>query len=486
MAIAHPAAPGPRRAAALRRYFWFVAPAVILGGAVVAHAAGFGFLQSLLGVLLLVQCAYPAVRYIHERDPIVPAVPILAAAYALQFALPVFIGDGTIYLIGGFHDIDPDDLLVALVIANLAMATFLFVVYNRVIGQLVDTLPRIRLQLNRTRAVIYSLLFGVLVGLGSGLFATLSAETQTLLSAIFRIFQTQMLIAIGVLAWLSYTSRSIWMKLLYWAFVATAVVEGLSRGYIEAAAAPIAIVFACEWIYRHRLSKRMIGGMVLLMLLLNPVKSHYREMVWFGSGPEVTASRIDKALFWVEAGIAHWGSVLRGESRGEDAALELVKRASMIDLLAHVHDTTPESIPYFKGETYSYFAYSLIPRILWPEKPVASANQTLAVAYGLTTIEGAERSTFGVSLLGEGYANFGWLGSIGIMAILGLVLRSLQIMFTTAESGPGGYALFLAFFIFFLNGLGSSAEILLGNLLQSLVVSSILMYWVSERPRPRA
>jgi hypothetical protein len=105
------------------------------------------------------------------------------------------------------------------------------------------------------------------------------------------------------------------------------------------------------------------------------------------------------------------------------------------------------------------------------------------VEYSLTTPEGAERSTFGVSLVGEGYANFGWIGSVAIMGVLALLVMALQRMFTTRKSGPGGYALFLGFFVFFLNGLGSSAEILFGNLLQSVIFSYLLMYWVADKRR---
>ena len=125
---------------------------------------------------------------------------------------------------------------------------------------------------------------------------------------------------------------------------------------------------------------------------------------------------------------------------------------------------TPSVVPYQYGETYSYFVVSLIPRVLWPDKPVAgSANSFFGVNYGLQTEEGAKITTFGVSILGEAYINFGWPGVALIMLFQGLILGVLQHMFGETRSGPGGQAVFLAFFVFFLNGIGSSAEILFGN-----------------------
>jgi hypothetical protein len=72
------------------------------------------------------------------------------------------------------------------------------------------------------------------------------------------------------------------------------------------------------------------------------------------------------------------------------------------------------------------------------------------------------------------------VGAVLVMALLAVVLLALQRVFTTPRSGPGGYALFLSFFIFFLNGLGSSLEILFGNLLQNVIVSYLLVYWVID------
>jgi hypothetical protein len=464
------------------REFWIAVPIVVLLGGGISTLAGYTLFPSMLALLLLALCAYPSVRYIvMERDNVVPAVPILAAAYAFQFAVPYFFGDGMVYLVGGYQEIDPQYQSTALLIANGAMLAFLAVTYSSAATAVSTALPVIRLQLNRTRALAFCIFFGGTVGIGSGAFAALSPDTLAQVAALIRVLQTQIFVAIGVLAWLSHTSRSVWMHLFYYGFVIVAVIGGISTGFVEAAIAPIAIVFTCEWIYKHRINKALVVCVFAAMLILNPVKGHYRDVVWYSAGPEAAGSRLDKTLLWLEAGIDFWADVIQGKMRAEDATAQLVRRASMVDILAHVYQSTPDPVPYFKGETYSYFTYSLIPRFLWPEKPVASANRVLAVTYGLTTEEGAERSTFGVSLVGEGYANFGWFGALGIMAVLGLILRLLQRMFTTPESGPGGYALFLAFFIFFLNGLGSSAEILLGNLMQSLIVSTLLMYWVSEK-----
>jgi hypothetical protein len=160
-------------------------------------------------------------------------------------------------------------------------------------------------------------------------------------------------------------------------------------------------------------------------------------------------------------------------------------RTNHIYLLARVVDRTPDPTPYLYGDTYLFFLYSPIPRFLWPDKPTASANKLLALRYQLTSEESAERNTFGIGLLGEGYANFGVAGVIFIAGVLGTILLVMMRLFGAADAGPGGAAIMMSFFIYFLNGLGSSAEILFGNVLQSMLASYLLLYWVSQKPRPQ-
>jgi hypothetical protein len=471
----------PRRLFSLRDY-WIVAGALSIALAIILALAGQSFVSSVLACFLLTLCAYPSMRYGTGSGYDVPAIPILSAAYGVQFALPVFFSGGTLWLVGGYHTVDPASIDAALLIAIVGFVAFLLVCYSRPVNQMVGKLPALNLHLKRVRALAYVLVFSVAVLGSSRYFATLGPDEQTTLSGLYRVVQNQLLVAIGILAWLTYTQKGLWMRLLYYALIAVAVVEGMSSGFLEAALAPVGVMFAAQWIYQRRLNKALAAACVAALLLLNPVKADFRNEIWFSAGESASAPR--KALLWIESGIDFWTDVVAGRSYGDDAALQLVRRTSMVDTVAHVYESTPEAVPYYLGETYSYFIYSLVPRVLWPEKPVTSANKTLAVDYGLTTEEGAERSTFGISLLGEGYANFGWFGSTLAMVVVALALLVLMRLFADRESGPGGYAVFFAFFIFFLNGLGSSAEILLGNILQGTIASYILLYGAIER-RPR-
>jgi len=226
----------------------------------------------------------------------------------------------------------------------------------------------------------------------------------------------------------------------------------------------------------------------VIILFLSPVKGTFREAVWSDSASvtQVSDSRLDRASLWVEQAAQYWFGTLNGERDVTDATSSAISRTDLIHQFAHIYSLTPEIVPFQYGDTYSYFAVAFIPRVIWPDKPMAGgANDFFAVAYGITSEEGVKRVTFGVSLLGEGYINFGAPGVVFIMALQGVILILLQHVFGGERSGAGGQAVFLAFFIFFLNGVGTSAEIFFGNIVQNLLCSCALLWWVREKPAVR-
>ena len=78
--------------------------------------------------------------------------------------------------------------------------------------------------------------------------------------------------------------------------------------------------------------------------------------------------------------------------------------------------------------------------------------------------------------------NFGWVGVILIMLVQGVLIGGMQHSFGGKISGPGGQAVFLCFFVYFLNGIGSSAEIMFGGILQNLLLGYVLLLWAREKP----
>lgn len=447
---------------------------------------GFPVFSSFLALLLLAICFFPTFSYFRSGLTGIPAIPVLLGAYGLQFAVPVFLGDRRLILVGGAVDIPEYLLISALLLAILGAGTLLLVCSSKIVNRAIENLPAISLHLDPNKAVLFCIVFGTIaIGMSVVIPVIFSQETLMQYSALFRILHNQILTVIAILGWLVSLNRTVVMKVLWYGTIAVAVAEGASTAFLEAVFAPIGIMFVCEWIFFRKFRKLVIVMIALGFLFLNPVKGEVREQYWYGAESYGDSSRVEKALYWMTAATVYWTDVLQGISRGDEAATQLISRANLIDLLAHIYEQTPDNIPYLYGQSYSYFAYALIPRVVWPEKPEATANRLLAVNYGITTPEGAEQSTFGISLIGEGYANFGVPGVVSVMTVLGLILLAMMRLFGSSVCGPGGTAIFLTAFIYFLNGLGSSAEILFGNLLQSMIAGYLLLSWAKSRGAER-
>ena len=113
----------PRRFPALEDYPPLAAAACVVG-AVAFALFGRPFMSSFLALVLLALCIYPAARYASDRRHDVPAIPILAGAYAVQFAVPVFFSGGALWLVDGLYTLDPASINVALAIAIVAFVGF--------------------------------------------------------------------------------------------------------------------------------------------------------------------------------------------------------------------------------------------------------------------------------------------------------------------------------------------------------------------------
>lgn len=444
----------------------------------------YSWLETFLGLLLLVICAYPSARYMARREAGLPTMAVFCGAYAFQFALPIFTRDATIELAyGEVKYLQDSDVTAALLLAIVGICALQAGYYWWQRTDFQMAVPIARLPLNKSKAVLYCALVGILVPLLFTLKGVIPEEYQVPLSAILRLLQNQVLVAIGVLGWIVYSRKdskfyTVWL----YAFVLLAATRGISTGMLEEALVPIAVLFIVRSLYTGKVPIGSIVATIALVVFLSPVKADYRKRVWFGDAADTERSVVSKGFLWIEQATEYWKDTLAGSRDFTEATSRAAARADFIHQVAHIYSMTPEVIPYQYGKTYSFFAVALIPRVIWFDKPTAgNANGFYAVAYGVSTEEEAKITTFGVSILGEAFINFGWAGVVFIMLLQGILVGVMQHSFGGFESGPGGQAVFLAFFVYFLNGIGSSAEIMFGGILQNLVCGYFLLSWAREK-----
>jgi hypothetical protein len=134
-----------------------------------------------------------------------------------------------------------------------------------------------------------------------------------------------------------------------------------------------------------------------------------------------TATETDAVTLLVE-GIRETSQDLTGSS---SAALDRFKRRTReIENVAVVLRDTPRVLPHTSGnELPEAFAIALVPRVLWPRKPVFEPERRFPQLYLKQAPD--SRSATGPSHFGDLYRNFGSLGVVFGMGLLGATFAFL-------------------------------------------------------------
>src|SRR5204863_8228577 len=150
-------------------------------------------------------------------------------------------------------------------------------------------------------------------------------------------------------------------------------------------------------------------------------KKEFRSAYW-GPDTDARTTVFERAIFWFDTSASHWSDAFQagGQAKAGELASTSLQRASLLNQVAHILELTPSQIPFQEGQTYSYLAVTLVPRLLWPDKPsVSDANRFYQLAYGLSDSKSLATTSIACGSMAEGYINFGWLGVVVVVCGIG-------------------------------------------------------------------
>jgi hypothetical protein len=145
----------------------------------------------------------------------------------------------------------------------------------------------------------------------------------------------------------------------------------------------------------------------------------------------------------------------------EDKGGSFIERNACVAQLTNcvrlVHDKG-----FYNGEVSAPVVYALIPRFLWPDKPLIQVGQWFAVEMGTAIVtDGRANNSINMTIMGELYMDFGWFGVIIGCFLFGWLIR---VLWNSLDfyAGPyniigilfGGYILQLSF------GFGADLQLL--------------------------
>lgn len=221
----------------------------------------------------------------------------------------------------------------------------------------------------------------------------------------------------------------------------------------------------------------MLGvALVAAFALLNPVKFNYRLAVKM---MPADASPILKAKTFLSLTAAYYSG--RTEDAPEIAADSSLNRLGHVAYFAFVLERTPEVVPYWGGQTYSYFLSAFVPRALWPEKPSAAFGNDFGHRYQLLA-RGVYDTSINLPWLVEFFVNFGPVAVPLGMALIGLAVRLLVQKVSNPAANDCEYVLGLTL-CFQLFWAESNLAIMWGGLLQTALVLYVVLSVAARRWR---
>ncbi|WP_158055638.1 O-antigen polymerase [Halorussus halophilus] len=189
-------------------------------------------------------------------------------------------------------------------------------------------------------------------------------------------------------------------------------------------------------------------AIIILVAMMFPIYTSNRgRLIWFIISLLVVYHYVRRRLplYWVTAtgvisltvvslmgGIRKAGRISGPQNvlsyLSPDTALKVVAGADFggITALSHVIHQTPEQLPFKYGSTFLKWITFPVPRVFWREKPVQLSRYLARVVYGKSN------GTPG-TVIAEFYLNYGVIGVVVGMAILGVLLRAVYVYLVRSE-----------------------------------------------------
>ncbi len=161
----------------------------------------------------------------------------------------------------------------------------------------------------------------------------------------------------------------------------------------------------------------IISAGMMVIMLIQSTKEEYRMATWYSDSEEsntdiykqIISNRLEDPSGLIET----------------SALQNMGARLNQGWIIARILNHVPENHPFVKGETIETALYAgLLPRVLAPDKAVAGGRANFE---RFTGTELPETTSMDISLVGEGYANYGYYGGMIFLFFIGIFYNSLLI-----------------------------------------------------------
>ena len=275
--------------------------------------------------------------------------------------------------------------------------------------------------------------------------------------------------------------RGRWSRYVVTATVTFGVVAGVLTGGMENLFRLTTTVITVRWVHFRRFS--VVGVVALLMVytILQPAKAKFRAQIWVQHGSQEAPTYVDRIEAWRVSIEDLWSSRDAAQTSGDAA----VGRFLELDPILHAFTLIPGRVPFAEGAAWKNILYAPIPRLFWPDKPTTSdLTRDYGIAFNLQDAVGVRSTSILLSLVVDGYWNFGWPGIVFASVLSGLWVGVCQTMYAGDHWAlqAAGTAQFALIYI-----IGSFALLYAGivQLICGGIFAAWLVHWLATFLAPR-
>lgn len=270
------------------------------------------------------------------------------------------------------------------------------------------------------------------------------------------------------------TSRS--LLVLNWCFFFPVIVfTSLATSLLYPMLRVMLLAFVVFMLVRRRVPWRTIGVMAIVILPVFLLKIEFRKLEQASNKQKFTG------ITQMAQRVQLYGVVAKNIATSLDS--EVIREgydatASRFDLshtFGFIIDYTPSEIPYLMGASYQALFWKLIPRALYPDKPVENWGNELGHRFGWLAPDDDDTSVNMPQLI-ELYLNFGPVGVPIGMGLIGLLYAGLiRLLYRDRTQVQGLVTIFLMSTLF---NVESNFSLVFGGLIYSIPLFILIIRFV--------
>lgn len=175
-----------------------------------------------------------------------------------------------------------------------------------------------------------------------------------------------------------------------------------------------------------------ISLLLSVAVFWSAVKPGYRHFVNQGTGMQVILVPLgDRIEYLVDAAIAFDGYDI------SDGFERLVSRHGYIEFLGLTMKAVPDAVPHENGAlTFGVVRHITMPRFLFPNKPPLPSDTEVMARYTGLPMLWDSRVSISIGHLGELYVDFGYIGGLVAIAMIGILVGVAYRVIRSGQSGP--------------------------------------------------